>query len=72
MVEAEYHRIHRKEHYNKSCVSPIAAPVTNDLVLPSSPTKSCKTTRKIVLAPYKPKPNEWGSWRVKTHLPPQL
>ena len=64
-LEAEYHKIHRKEPYNKSHVSPFTAPVTNDPVLPSSPAESHKTTRRIVLVPYKPKPNEWGSWRVK-------
>ena len=27
-----------------------------------------RTVRNIVLVPYKPKPKDWGSWRVKSTL----
>ena len=34
-------------------------------VPPSSPANTHKTIKNIVLVPYTPKPNEWGSWQVK-------
>ena len=66
-VEAEYCKIHniRKVPYNKSCASPIpsTAPVINTVpVPPSSPAETPKAVKNIVLVPYTPKPNEWGSW----------
>ena len=68
-VEAEYRRIHniRKRPYNKSCASPMpsTAPVTAVPVPPSSPAGMHKAIKNIVLVPYTPKPNEWGSWQVK-------
>ena len=67
-VVVEYRKIHRKGPCNKSRVSPkpSTAAVTNTVpVLPSSPDETCKAAMNIVLVPYKPKPNEWGSWRVK-------
>ena len=69
-VEAEYRKIHniRKGPYNKSCASliPSTAPVTNAVpVPPSSPAGTHKAVKNIVLVPYTPKLNEWGSWQVK-------
>ena len=69
-VEVEYHRIDnmRKGPYNKSCATPIpsTAPVTNAVSVPScSPAKTHKAIKNIVLVPYTPKLNEWGSWWVK-------
>ena len=28
--------------------------------------KEKKTVRNIVLVPYKPKPKDWGSWKIKS------
>ena len=69
-VEAEYHRIHniRKGPNTKSCASPIpsTAPITNAVpVPPSSSAETHKAVKNIVLIPYTPKPNKWGSWQVK-------
>ena len=44
----------------------LTAPVTNAVpVPPSSPAETHKAVKNIVLVPYTPKPNEWGSWQVK-------
>ena len=44
----------------------LAAPVAETVsVPPSSPANTHKTGKNIVLVPYTPKPNEWGSWQVK-------
>ena len=69
-VEAEYCKIHniRKGPYNKSCAShiPSTSPVSNTIqVTSSSPADRHKTVKNIVLFPYTPKPNKWGSWWVK-------
>ena len=32
----------------------------------SNKTPVKRTTKNIVLVPYKPKPGEWGSWRIKS------
>ena len=31
----------------------------------ASPTKK-RAIKNIVLVPYKPKPNDWGSWKIKS------
>ena len=66
----EYHKNYniRRGPYNKSCASPIpsTAPVTNAVpVPPSSPAETHKAIKNIVLVPYTPKLNKWGSWQVK-------
>ena len=33
--------------------------------LTSFPAETDKAMKNIVLVPYTPKPNEWGSWQVK-------
>ena len=69
-VEVEYRRIYniRNRPDTRSCTStvPSAAPVAEAISFPpSSPANTHKTVKNIVLVPYTPKPNEWGSWRVK-------
>ena len=69
-VQVEYHKIYniRKGPYKKSHASPIPStvPVTNTVpVPPSSPAETHKAIKNIVLVPYTPKLNEWGSWQVK-------
>ena len=69
-VEAEYQRIYniRKRPDTRSHIStvPSAAPVAKAAAVPpSSPANTHKTVKNIVLVPYTPKPNEWGSWQVK-------
>ena len=66
-VEAEYWRIYniRKRPDTRSHTStvPLAAPVAEAVsVPPSSPANTHKAVKNIVLVPYTPKPNEWGSW----------
>ena len=69
-VEAEYWRIYkiRKRPDTRSCIYtvPLAVPVAEAAAVPpSSPANTHKTVKNIVLVPYTPKPNEWGSWQVK-------
>ena len=52
----------RKGPYNKSRTSPVT---NTDPAPPSSPAKTHKVVKNIVLVPYTPKANEWGSWQVK-------
>ena len=70
-VEAEYWRIYniRKRPHARLHTSTVtlAAPVATKAVSvpPSSPANTHKTVKNIVLVPYTPKPNDWGSWQVK-------
>ena len=50
---------------DKLCTStvPLANPVAKTVTIPpSSPYNTHKTIKNIVLVPYTPKLNEWGSW----------
>ena len=69
-VEVEYQRIYniRKRPDTRLHTSTVtlAAPVAKGVsVPPSSPVNTHKTVKNIVLEPYTPKPNEWGSWQEK-------
>ena len=37
-----------------------------DEILKVTPSQRKRTVRNIVLVPYKPKPKDWGSWKIKT------
>ena len=65
-VKAEYQRIQRPDTRSHTSTVSLAAPVAEAVsVPPSSPANTHKTVKNIVLVPYTPKPNEWGSWQVK-------
>ena len=51
-------------HSNWSDVMPIEKNNPVDAVLDIPKRK--RTVRNIVLVPYKPKPKDWGSWKVKS------
>ena len=51
-------------HSNWSDVMPIEKNNSVDTVLDIPKRK--RTVRNIVLVPYKPKPKDWGSWKVKS------
>ena len=64
-VETEYHRIFniRKGPYEShASPMPSATPVATVPVPPSSPARTHKVVKNIVLVPYTPKPNKWESW----------
>ena len=65
-VEAEYWRIYniRKRPYTRVHMPtvPLAAPVAKAATVPPSLPATHKTVKNIVLVPFTPKPNEWGSW----------
>ena len=62
-VKAEYWRIQRPDTRSRTSTVSSAAPVAEAVsVPPSSPANTHKTVENIVLVPYTPKPNEWGSW----------
>ena len=35
-------------------------------VITNNATQRRRTVRNIVLVPYKPKPKDWGSWKIKS------
>ena len=68
-VKAEYWRIYniRKRPDTRAHMPtvPLAAPVAKAAAVPPSSPATHKTVKNIVLVPFTPKPNEWGSWWVK-------
>ena len=57
-------------HSNWSELLPINSEVNNmstaDAEKKSEPQLRKKAIKNIVLVPYKPKPKDWGSWKVKS------
>ena len=57
-------------HSNWSELLPINSEVNNmstaDVEKKSEPQLRKKAIKNIVLVPYKPKPKDWGSWKVKS------
>ena len=57
-------------HSNWSELIPTTSEVNNmstaDAEKKSEPELRKKAIKNIVLVPYKPKPNDWGSWKVKS------
>ena len=66
-INAEHHKIYNLNNgpFSTLRASPNLIPTTAPAPPPSS-TSMHKTVRNIVLVPYKSKPNEWGSWWVKS------
>ena len=52
-------------HSNWSDIIPIEMNNPVDAVVNNTPQKK-RTVRNIVLVPYKPKPKDWGSWKIKS------
>ena len=50
---------------NWSDIIPIETNNPVDAVVNNTPQKK-RTVRNIVLVPYKPKPKDWGSWKIKS------
>ena len=54
-------------HSNWSKLLPINnAPTTSTEIKNNEPQIRKKAIKNIVLVPYKPKPKDWGSWKVKS------
>ena len=51
-------------HSNWSDIIPIETNNPVDTIVNNTPQK--KRTVNIVLVPYKPKPKDWGSWKIKS------
>ena len=52
-------------HSNWSDLIPVETSKPVDVIVNSTPQKK-RTVRNIVLVPYKPKPKDWGSWKIKS------
>ena len=52
-------------HSNWSDLIPIETNNPVDATVNTTPQKK-RTVRNIVLVPYKPKPKDWGSWKIKS------
>ena len=64
--EAEYRKVYknRKGPNAMSTATTSAASAAKAAIMPSaSPAK--KTVENIVLIPYTPRPNDWGSWQIR-------
>ena len=65
--EAEYRKVYknRKGPNAVGVATTSAASTAKAAVIPSaSPAK--KTVKNIVLVPYTPRPNDWGSWQIRS------
>ena len=65
--EVEYRKVHknRKGPNAVSAASTLAASTAEATIIPSaSPAK--KTIKHIVLVLYTPRPNDWGSWQIRS------
>ena len=52
-------------HSNWSDFIPVETNKPVDVIVNSTPQKK-RTVRNIILVPYKPKPKDWGSWKIKS------
>ena len=52
-------------HSNWSDLVPIKLNRLNE-VITNDTTQRKRTVRNIVLVPYRPKPKDWGSWKIKS------
>ena len=65
--EVEYRKVYknRKGPNTISAATTLAASTAKTTIIPSaSPAK--KTVKNIVLVPYTPRPNDWGSWQIRS------
>ena len=52
-------------HSNWSELVPVEINKPDDVLKGDAPQRK-RTVRNIVLVPYKPKPKDWGSWKIKS------
>ena len=52
-------------HSNWSELVPVEINKPDDVLKVDAPQRK-RTVRNIVLVPYKPKPKDWGSWKIKS------
>ena len=52
-------------HSNWNTIMPVEVNNSVDTVV-NNTTQKERTVRNIVLVPYKPKPKDWGSWKIKS------
>ena len=52
-------------HPNWSDLIPVEVNKPAEIVTNDAPQRK-RTVREIVLVPYKPKPKDWGSWKIKS------
>ena len=52
-------------HSNWSELVPIETSKPDEVLMVNAPQRK-RTVRNIVLVPYKPKPKDWGSWKIKS------
>ena len=53
-------------HSNWSDIVPVNVNNSTEIITNDNSNKRKRTVRNIVLVPYKPKPSDWGSWRIKS------
>ena len=65
--EAEYERLYKnkKEPNIVGKATTLAASTAKATLRPSAPPMK-KTVKNIVLVPYTPRPNDWGSWQIRS------
>ena len=52
-------------HCNWSDLIPVEVNKPAEVVINETPQRK-RTVRNIVLVPYKPKPKDWGTWKIKS------
>ena len=64
--EAEYGKVYknRKGSNAVGVATTLAASTAKATMMPSVPVAK-KTVKNIVLVPYTPRPNDWGSWQIR-------
>ena len=65
--EAEYGKVYKsRKGTNAVGVATTLAASTAEATMMPSVTPAKKTVKSIVLMPYTPRPNDWGSWQMRS------
>ena len=65
--EAEYRKIYKnKKGPNAINAATTSAASTAEAAIIPSASPAKKTVKNIVLVPYTPRPNDWGSWQIRS------
>ena len=65
--EAEYRKVYKtRKGPNTVGVATTSAPSTAKATVIPSTSPAKKTVKNIVLVPYTPRPNDWGSWWIRS------
>ena len=64
--EAEYGKVYKNRNRPNAVrvATTLAASTAEATIIPSAPPAK-KTVKNIVLVPYTPRPNDWGSWQIR-------